>query len=369
MRDRRTGVVLLLRCGADHLELTLVPDPQRTRRALAHGGGFALAHANRQVQEPLRRALRALSSAITAIPAEDELGRVIDTMRGAVASLGATLERVRNVPPPQLYPRWPQSTLLGLTEWLPFDVELVSLTAGLRRLIKRDSLRADAIEHHRAWLEGRGLFVRLCPRVGEDGAILFASHDRALVDDAVLAEERHLDGDAAAERFLGAALGYPSCCVDGFVATGSHDDFTLASQRLEPIPAAPAPAELLWLIGPLALISHLPCTPRCAATLDLARVTLRAAEGVAPGREAIWRELGARVHAIDTAGVPWSLLVDGDLADGAVVRVADRCVLRGDDVPSFVRDPTKHGARTRIVDGALLVDDETFSYLVADHRG
>ena len=367
--SRGPGLVLQLQREGDSLELTLVPDEQRVTRALAHGAGHAIAYRARSVAPALQLPLRVLARALAELPTAESTQSVAFRLAAAVSRAGATLSIGRPSPPSQPMPRWPQSTRIGLfgegddTALFPFDTEVIALAAGLRRLLKRDSLRGDVIDRDRAWLEGRGLKVRLCPRVADDGAVLFASDDERLLDEAVVAEERHLDGDVSAERFLGDALGYPSCCVEAFALVRKHDDLTMAAERLEPISSAPAPPETLWLIGSLAIISHVPCSPRCAATIELARAILRAGDDVRPGRSARWRELATRVHAIDVEGVPWSFAIG---PDDTIVR-ADRWGLEG-EVPRLLREERCEGAKLAIVEGVLTAPGLT-AYLVADHRG
>ncbi len=118
-----------------------------------------------------------------------------------------------------------------------------------------------------------------------------------------MAARRRSEG---AEAAFGELLGYPSCCVTRFVGLEVQDDDALLAALLPREPDA-APAETLWLVGPLSLVSHAPCSLRCDATRLLGERLLSELGSTHPGFEAAWRELAARVHVMGSEGVAFSL--------------------------------------------------------------
>lgn len=78
-------------------------------------------------------------------------------------------------------------------------------------------------------------------------------------------------GCVADDVVTGAMLGYPACCVDAYLANVTHH-----LTRLEPaFRADPAEALPFWSNSPLDaygwhLLSHFPCSPRCAQSRDMA---------------------------------------------------------------------------------------------------
>ena len=99
--------------------------------------------------------------------------------------------------------------------------------------------------------------------------------------------ERVLNLDAAPGRHtreLGLALGYPACCASAAAQYGDEglDDWAR-------VQAARVPDGLLHVGGYArgdALLSHVPCSADCAASLQQAA-------GAATLRPALWRRIGS----------------------------------------------------------------------------
>ncbi len=188
---------------------------------------------------------------------------------------------------------------------IPFDPELTALRAGLRSVIKREALAEDEAAQSEHWLQSQGLStLRASERGGDGQIVLFASVRReesalALELEAALAESAN-KAKAAAE--LGSLLGYPRCCSEAFVRLELHDDAALFDALLPPLGAPPAPPESVWIAGPLALVSHAPCSLTCPDTLALARKILALLGSEHSDWEPRWRALAQRVHVIDMDG-------------------------------------------------------------------
>jgi hypothetical protein len=194
-------------------------------------------------------------------------------------------------------PRWSSLARSGAPkagELWPFDPELAQLRAGLRRVIKRETAGGEELERARAWLAESALTVVV------EGAVLLAGVEPQAVERA---HGAHRAGDRApdAVRELGALLGYPTCCVERYLALDVRSDAALFSALLPP-ETERAPPESLWLVGALSLVSHAPCALGCQRTLALGGATLEELERGHPGWSARWRALAARRHVIDADG-------------------------------------------------------------------
>lgn len=274
--------------------LRLERDPNHQRPALAHLDGWALSHFG-----PSTEALRELSHLLRAGQGEP-LPRLL--------SVGASLVRVFVVEPK--LPRWSEVHRIGEpAPLLPFDPEVVGLRLGLRRIAKRDELDDATAKQVEAWWHSQGLRTR---RVDH---CVFGALEETHLDDAEQWQRALATDEVTASRALGQALGYPSCCVDAYVALGSNDDVALACQLL-PWDMPPASPLTLWLHAPLALISHAPCSLQCEPTQDLARQLLAGLEDRYPGFAKRWVDAAKRVHAFDAEGVAWSIGADALILDG-----------------------------------------------------
>jgi hypothetical protein len=194
-------------------------------------------------------------------------------------------------------PRWSSLARSGAPAgeslW-PFDPELAQLELSLRRVIKRETRSDEEARVAVEWFRTQAL------EVVQDGSVVLAAEDAGVLPLA-RALDAAGDRDAPAVRELGALLGYPSCCVERYLGLDLRDDAALFSVLL-PSEPTPAPAESLWLVGALALVSHAPCGLSCAGTLALGRATLAALEVKYPGFAPRWRALAARLHQIDDQG-------------------------------------------------------------------
>lgn len=320
--------------------LTIDDDPAAARRAMVHVAGCAIAHVGALPPGPLATLVMELARGLRALPphASDALAAIV-IARARAAGADAVV-----VDAPRL-PRWSSRLRTGAPAagalW-PFDAELAALRLGRRALLKRECFSDAAAAADRAWLAGAGLTVIAVGDVAADGRrVLLAARDA--IDPALVAAEWAIqrDRDDAAARALGAALGYPACCVEAFVAAAGHDDRALVAAAGHddralvaalPAPAA-APASPLtqWLTQPLALISHVPCGLGCAATRDLAAAVLAALDAATPGFAARWRDLAARVQVIDHRGRSLALAGVGDLARGLTITAATAFAVAPDD--------------------------------------
>jgi len=176
-----------------------------------------------------------------------------------------------------------------------------ALAAGLKPMI-RQLLSAGDLDRTRARWEARGFVTEVAPRIygpthgGWDDTpdasaidprrarrALFVAKDRAAIAEAVAAD---LDKTDDGDRALGALLGYPSCCVDAFVASGKQrknaDVFAAALARTS---GGPSPRLNVLDMGVFHWIAWTPCSFRCEASLEranaLAAIVAREHDGFA----------------------------------------------------------------------------------------
>ncbi len=342
------------------IALTVEADPTATRRALVHAGGCAVAHVGALPAGPIGAQVVALVRGLVDAPVDTPDALVARLIaRARAAGLAATI-----VTAPTL-PRWSSRLRTGqpvLARGLwPFDPELAGLRRGLRRVLKRECFTDDAAAADRAWLNAAGLTVVGIGTVEPDGRrVMFATDDETALTpalgDAEAALRRGPDADAA--RVLGAALGYPPCCVDAFVAATGHDDRALVAGLDGATRASPL---TVWLNQPLALVSHVPCTLACAATRDLAAEILDELETGTPGFAAAWRALAARLHVLDHRGRGLALVGDGALATGFTITDAVAFAPDLDDALGSIAAPLPDAVGRTITAADVVA--------AADHRG
>jgi hypothetical protein len=312
--------------------------------------------------------------------------RAIDAFTGIATRLApeAEIGVVRGSEPKGTLPLWPSTLRIGMPAlhgpgiW-PFDAELVGLQLGTRSLLKREALSESSASADRAWLEAHGVTVRRVEATDADGRhVLFGGFDPGVIDEAIAAEPAlwRTDGQSGtAASFLGAALGYPPCCVDAYASVGARDDLTLALALLPSVSTEPASPLSQWLSAPVALVSHSPCRLDCSPTLALAGALLDELERRVPGFTVRWRDLARRIHVLDEEHGCIALRAEGSLGaeDGAVVRDAARLSLPvGGDPNTVVREmPDWKGRRLRLDARGRLSDDrgELRIIVAADHRG
>jgi hypothetical protein len=385
----RCSVVATLSAGEARATWTLAPDPERKARAFAHALGWSVAHLDAQLPEPFRARASALQRALSALgdtPTDEPtaLPRIARAMASAIP--GAKLVVRRRLPIDQRAPRWPVTIRSGAPSdagrgiW-PYDAELGGLLLGRRRLILRESLSLALAERDAAWLASRGVLVRHGPTsVGDPigPQRLFASMEPAILDEA---PSRHAEACSADERFMGGArwmgamLGYPSCCVERFVRVRARDDVTLFAELNPPLPHAPMSPLVGWLDGALALISYAPCSPTCGETRALAQALLDEIERRSEGFSDRWRALARRVHALTEDGRLLAFEAEGDLVNEGAIRVGHAVELtppEGDDLSRLAtaRDDLE-GKELRIERGFLVAPEVPgfMATIVADHRG
>jgi hypothetical protein len=280
------------------------------------------------------------------------------------AFVGCTVEILPTLPSGVAPPRWPLRVRTGGpgTPW-PFDPELAALELGLRRALKREAFDEDEARADLAWLTRHGLAVRRVGAIDRDGRrSMLAAREESALDALEALELSAQRGEASAVAELGAWLGYPPCCVDAFAALGPRDDALSFALRLADPREGPLPPELLVLSSGLALVSHLPCDPRCGPTLVQARAVRAALAARSALFDDAWHALAARVHVIDAAGRTLALAAD-DVPGGFLVRDAVELTIDGQLVPK----PALHGVLE--LRGRTLLGAGLDGVLVADHRG
>ncbi|HIA00642.1 MAG TPA: hypothetical protein EYN66_01800 [Myxococcales bacterium] len=359
-------------------ELERSNDPEKKEQALAHGSEYALSYLDRTLAPAVRNIL------LTAADSFDGQNAAVAGPQEAIESLRtllpaeATLTVRCTLPVDQHLPRWPGTLRTGpvmpLEQGLwPYDPEAAAMLAGRRRLIKREWLTSEQQEKDAAWLAQHDLIVESADSVDSRGRFaLFAAADDETLQNAHAAEAALCASDTereSAAAWLGEALGYPSCCVNTFQRLGRRDDLTLAMELLPTVDASPASPLTQWLHGPLALISHTPCSLECGDSMALAKAVLQELERERPGFSARWEQLTRRIQLVDVHGNSFALRATGELSASVVVEDAVRFSLPSADSFSEVMEsvPEFAGRTFHNVQGAL-VSDGFRAVVLADHR-
>lgn len=174
-----------------------------------------------------------------------------------------------------------------------FDREVEAVAAGAKTACLKEAVpRADAdalvqaygimglaaavvSTHERGGDDGRH-------RSGETHAIVAVARDHATLERVLThqrAVERGGDDDIAA---MGELMGYPRCCTAAFSAQSRRgDNLALERAPLRAHPERPL-VPLLNRFGAVSLVSHMLCSPDCAASLALARTRLAAVTDIDP---------------------------------------------------------------------------------------
>jgi len=314
-RSQPSGKTFVLRLRGVHVVLRLEPDPEARAKALVRVRGHALSYRGSELPRELRALVFDLAKALSRSDAregssdelEEELRRCLSTL-APEARLSVGEQPSERGPRP---PRWSAGFRSGApTEasiW-PFDPELSGLELGDRRVLKREPLDAGELAQDRAWLGGHGLCLGQIALEG-DRVVLFAAKDASTLDAALRIERRlRAQDDAEAVASMGELLGYPPCCREAVAALPRRDDASLFRALLPGMEAAPSSALSSWL-GPIALISHAPCSLECELSLGLARALLARLEFEHPGFRRRWIELARRLHVVTPEGL-WLLDVE-----------------------------------------------------------
>lgn len=378
LRVKREGQAMTLR---------LVQDPEQRERALLHVLGWGVSHVERvlapALAEVLALSMRELSR-LSGAPVP--VWKIAEPVASAFVRAGATrgtLARVsvlRQTPARMAWPRWPSTLRSGRPApgavW-PFDPELAGLRAGLRTVIKREALTPEHAEQDGRWLAAADLRVRTTrsgngsPGADPPRIVTWAAGDDAVLDEAI-ADEHAIGGrgDAAdsAVRRLGSRLGYPTCCIDRFVSLGARDDTTLASVLLPRLDGTAHDPLGTWLAGPLALVSHAPCSLDCAATRALAASLLAALDQDTPGFATAWRALATRMTAVDTSGRTW-LLRTSPTEDRWRSTLDHAEELLADPIAPLRAHPDLQGRELRLTSGSLEHQDSAWRLpWASDHQ-
>jgi hypothetical protein len=382
----KSSVFATLRVGDAGVLIALVPDPERRERAMARALGYAISHLTAEPPEPVRQGLGALTRALEALGDEvtDERAALERIARACASAIpGARLVAQRRLPRDQRAPRWPCAMRSGAPAehghriW-PFDAELSGLAIGRRRLLVREALTPALADEDARWLADNGVTVRRSEPAPDGSQRIFGALDPSLLGEAAAQHSAACtdhDGWAAAARWMGAALGYPACCVEAFTGVRKRDDVTLFVERIPPLPHPPASPLLVWLDGAVALVSHAPCSLRCAASRDLAAALLEDLDRRSPGFADRWRAIAARIHAVTVDGRTFAIDARGDLvADGAarVIDAIEIVVPDASDLSNVMRPAIELAGAELRVERGLLVAEAPRSWtgtLVADHRG
>ncbi len=354
---------LELLVSEERVLLLLEPDPDRSRKALTHGGGSALSHLDLELGPRARPVVLELARWFPTLAESDDPVEAISNRLDP----SARLELLRRVPAGQKVPSFPLSLRSGKpahgTPW-PFDAESAALALGTRRAAYREArTESEALADER-WLTSRGYLVE------RDGREVFAA--RAKSDLSQVKRAVKLGDFSERTEQLGALFGYPKCCIRAFARIRRRDDLTLFADLL-PKHATPAPPHSLFVSSALALVSHAPCRANCAPTLELGRTLLDALESGSPGFSRAWLAFARRLHAIDVEGRCVAFTIAETTGDRLTVRDAVEIVAPspGTSAPHvrpFAAPSILRVDRTR----ALLVADDGESFrsaLFARHDG
>lgn len=200
---------------------------------------------------------------------------------------------------------WPQ---VSAGSW---DREAWEVHAGLRRVLRRevgDAVTARAVA---TALQAAGLAVEpVEERAGHTLAArrwtVWAGQSSDVVAaavrlDATMATQHRAQPDAGVQRAwiaeLGDLLGYPRCCVAAFCDDGDNGDARQVQLRAA-AQQKPLRPEQNWAVVPLRWMSHLPCSPDCAATsARVAAVRAHVDQHFAPWAAAMRTALASPVAA------------------------------------------------------------------------
>jgi flavin-dependent dehydrogenase len=296
------SLLLELSIGDERVLCLIEPDPERGKRALAHGAGHALSHLDLELATSVREPTLELARRFARTLATDD---PMSVLRDA----GARLHR--RLFAGQRAPCWPLALRSGRPRprslW-PFDAESAGLELGLRVATFREGRTDEEALRDEDWLRSRGFAVK------RDGRNLVAAHDEKTLEgtlELLRAEPASSAEFVTRARELGTRFGYPACCVEAFVRIRRRDDVMLFADVL-PRAGDRVPLHSLFLNGALALVSHAPCAGTCSATLELGRRVEAELERESPGFSANWRTLGQRLHALDVRGHAFLFDVEGD---------------------------------------------------------
>jgi hypothetical protein len=251
------------------------------------------------------------------------------------------------------FPKWPARLRCGVPlgdSVSPADPELYGLLVGQRRLIKRECLDERDAGIAEAWLTGRGLSVRRIEAAAPDGqTVILAALESDSLGQAEAVELAARRRERGAEETLGTMLGYPACCIARFCSLEVQDDDALLKALLD-AETTPAPAETVWLVGPLSLIAHAPCSLRCEASIAMGAALLAALDEAHPGFASRWRKLAARVHVMSADGALLSLQLGAGHIEHAVRWRVSESARADIEAPELV------GVRFEASDHAFMAD-------------
>lgn len=145
-------------------------------------------------------------------------------------------------------------------------IDALHMAAGIKPAMRTRMLELGATEAVARWCERHGL-----SHLADEEGYVCVAVERSLAA-LVLEVDRQVD---AHEARLGQLLGYPPCCCE-LVATWGEDRIDLLvaeAARWQYVGEYRLINPARYLTGE-SLVCHLPCSPRCDRTLELARAAL-----------------------------------------------------------------------------------------------
>ena len=178
-------------------------------------------------------------------------------------------------------PRGPQILAeLGLPPDFQMDIFLVA--EKLRSLGKLEEVPDTALDSTCGYVEKLGLHTRAISGPGKGVSDVFFAHShRALENVHSLEKSQRLKRNAGkrakACRAIGKALGYPSCCVESFIASARQNDEERLKSFTQSI-TKPINSKLNFFPRSYAPTGYLPCTPKCPNALRHSEAILKVLE-------------------------------------------------------------------------------------------
>lgn len=172
------------------------------------------------------------------------------------------------------------------------DLELERLAAGEKRALLKEGVAAKETEGLVRAYRAMGFVADVVERhdLDETGGRHVQGGARAIVavtmNEADLAEVMRLQR-ARDTRAMGALMGYPSCCVEAFLAQPDRRD-NVENERWTLFRTGASPVDpRLGRLGRVRLLSHHPCRSDCAPSIAIAERSLERI-GLASAAAEVW---------------------------------------------------------------------------------